>query len=120
MTSSNEVTAYFRAVPEPQRTTLLAVHATLERLLPDADQSIAYGVPAFKVGGKGVAGVGWYKGHCSYFPMSGSITAELADELGGYVTSKGSIRFAADEPLPEALVARLVRARQDEIARTGR
>ncbi len=118
--TSREVTAYFQDVPEPQRTTLLSVHATLARLLPDADQVIAYGVPAFKLGGKGVAGVGWYKDHCTYFPMSGSITAELADELIGYATAKGSIRFAADEPLPEALVARLVRARQDEIARTGR
>jgi uncharacterized protein YdhG (YjbR/CyaY superfamily) len=120
VTSPAEVTAYFDAVPEPHRATLRAVHATLARLLPDADLSLAYGVPAFKVGGKGVAGVGWYKGHCSYFPMSGSITTELADELVGYATSKGAIRFAADEPLPDALVARLVQARRDEIARTGR
>jgi uncharacterized protein YdhG (YjbR/CyaY superfamily) len=67
-----------------------------------------------------VAGVGWNKDHCTYFPMSGSITAALADELTGYDTAKGSIRFAADVPLPEDLIARLVRARQDEIGRTGR
>ena len=117
---SLDVAAYFDAVPEPQRTTLLAVHATLEHLLPEADQVIAYGVPSFKVDGKGVAGVGWYKNHCTYFPMSGSVTAELADELEGYVTAKGSLRFAADRPLPESLVARLVRARRAEIARIGR
>jgi len=120
LVSAQAVDAYLAAVPEPHRTTLTGIRTTLSTLLPDADQCIAYGVPCFKVGGKGVAGFGFYKDHCTYFPMSGSITAELADELGGYVTSKGSIRFAADEPLPDVLVERLVRARRDEIARTGR
>jgi uncharacterized protein YdhG (YjbR/CyaY superfamily) len=63
-----------------------------------------------------VAGFGFYRNHCTYFPMSGSITAELADDLTGYVTAKGSIRFANDEPPPRRLVERLVQARRREIA----
>jgi uncharacterized protein YdhG (YjbR/CyaY superfamily) len=117
--SEQDVDDYLAAVPEPQRATLEQLRATLAELLPDAEQGIAYGVPCFKVGGKGVAGFASYAKHCSYLPMSGSITAELADELTGYTTSKGSVQFAVDAPLPPDLVARLVEARRAEIARAA-
>ena len=115
--SNQDVDDYLAAVPEPQKTTLEGMRATLAALLPDAEQGIAYGVPCFKVGGKGVAGFAFYTNHCTYFPMSGSITTELADELTGFVTAKGSIQFPTDEPLSDQLVARLVEARLREIAR---
>jgi uncharacterized protein YdhG (YjbR/CyaY superfamily) len=118
--SADEIDSYLAAVPEPQRTTLATVRATIRAILPEAEEGLAYGVPAYRVGGVAVAGFASATRHCSYFPMSGSITAELADELSGYATSKGSISFAADVPLPDALVERLVQARRDEIARTGR
>ncbi len=118
--TNQDVDDYLAAVPEPQRSTLEQVRATLAALLPQAEQGIAYGVPCFKVGGKGVAGFGFYKNHCTYFPMSGSITTGLAGDLTGFVTAKGSIRFANDEPLPDDLVAKLVEARQREIAGTQR
>ncbi len=114
--SRAQVDEYLAVVPEPQRSTLEHVRATLVALLPEAEEGIAYGVPCFKVAGKGVAGFGFYKNHCTYFPMSGSVTAELADDLTGFVTAKGSIRFPNDEPLSDELVARLVEARQREIA----
>lgn len=117
--SHEQVDDYLAGVPEPQRTTLEGLRATLATLLPEAEQGIAYGIPCFKEAGKGVAGFGFYKQHCTYFPMSGSITAELADELTGYATAKGSIRFPVDEPLPADLVTRLVEARRREIARAA-
>ena len=117
--SNQDVDDYLAAVPEPQKTTLESVRATLAALLPEAEQGIAYGVPCFKVGGKGVAGFASYKNHCTYLPMSGSITAELADELSGFVTAKGSVQFATDEPLPADLVEHLVDARLTEIARSA-
>ena len=118
--SADEVSAYLETAPEPQRSTLAAVRAIIAGLLPDAEQGIAYGVPAFRVHGKAVAGFAFYKDHCSYFPMSGSITAELADDLADFATSKGSIRFAKDEPLPAHLIRSLIAARQAEIARSAR
>jgi len=118
--SSQDVDDYLAAVPEPQKTTLEAVRATLAALLPEAEQGIAYGVPCFKEGGAGVAGFASYKNHCTYLPMSGSITTELADELSGFVTAKGSVQFPIDEPLPADLISRLVEARLREIAASGR
>jgi len=118
--TSQDVDDYLSGVPEPQRATLEQLRSTLAALLPEAEQGIAYGVPCFKERGKGVAGFAAYARHCSYLPMSGSVTAELAAELTGYVTSKGSVQFATDEPLPVALVARLVEARRREIASAGR
>lgn len=115
--TQQDVDDYLAAAPEPHRTTLRSVWDTLVAMLPEAEPGIAYGVPVLKVRGKGVAGVGFSTNHCTYFPMSGTITAELADELTGYGTAKGSIRFAPDEPLPADLLRRLVDARLAELAR---
>jgi uncharacterized protein YdhG (YjbR/CyaY superfamily) len=110
-----EVDAYMDAVPEPQRSTLAQVRTTLEALLPDAEQTISYGSPAFKVGGRGVAGFAAFAHHCSYLPMSGSVTATLADELTGFETTKGSVKFPVDTPLPEPILRALVDARLAEL-----
>jgi uncharacterized protein YdhG (YjbR/CyaY superfamily) len=118
MVVSDAVEAYFAAQPEPQRTTLLAMRATLARLLPDADEVLSYGVPTFKVGGKGVAGLAAHAKHCGYLPMSGSVTHALAERLTGYSVTKGSVRVPADQPLPEDLIAALVDARLAELGST--
>jgi uncharacterized protein YdhG (YjbR/CyaY superfamily) len=102
------VDEYLRAAAEPQRTTLLALRATLRELLPHADEALSYGMPAFFVGGKPVAGYAWAKRHCSYYPHSGAVLSELADELESYDWSKGTLRFPVDQPLPRQLTARLV------------
>lgn len=110
-----EVDAYLHGVPEPQRSTLAQVRATLVALLPDAEQTISYGSPTFKVGGKGVAGFAAFARHCSYLPMSGGVTAALPDELADYETTKGSVKFPVDAPLPEPVLRALVEARLAEL-----
>lgn len=105
------VDEYLAAAPEPQRSTLLVLRSTLRDLLPDATEAMSYGMPSFVVGGKAVAGYAWSKAHCSYYPHSGSVLAELADLLDGYAWSKGTLRFPIDDPLPAELVARLVEAK---------
>jgi uncharacterized protein YdhG (YjbR/CyaY superfamily) len=112
------VEAYFAAAPEPQRSTLLAMRATLAQSLPDAEQVLSYGVPTFKVRGKGVAGLASYAQHCGYLPMSGSVTAALADRLAGFSVTKGSVRVPADRPLPDDLIEALVDARLAELGLT--
>lgn len=105
------VDEYLAAAPEPQRATLGELRDTLREVLPDAVETISYGVPAFKVEGKAVAGYAYFKNHCSYFPHSGSVLRAMTDELAGYDWDKGTLRFGVDRPLPKPLVESLVRER---------
>ena len=110
------VDEYLQQAPEPQRSTLIQIRASLLRILPEAEEGLSYGVPAFKVGGAPVAGYAYFTRHCSYFPHSGSVLSEIADELSGYEWSKGTLKFPVDDPLPEALLVRLVEARLAQIS----
>jgi uncharacterized protein YdhG (YjbR/CyaY superfamily) len=81
---------------------------------------ISYGVPAFPIQGKTVAGFAAFKSHLSYLPFSGSILARLANELQGYTMTKSSLHFPSDSPLPKALVKELIVMRLDEIRSRSR
>jgi len=72
---------------------------------------ISYGIPAFRVGGKTVAGFAAFKTHLSYLPFSGSVLGQLADELDGYTMAKNSLHFHVDRPLSKALVKKLIAGR---------
>jgi len=110
-----EIDRYLATLDEPKRSTLEALRASILEILPEADQCISYGVPAFKVEGKTVAGFAAFKNHLSYVPHSGSVLATLKDDVATYETSKGSLRFAVDKPLPKRLVKKLVSARMREL-----
>lgn len=109
------VDEYLDGAPEPQRSTLVALRGILRRILPEAEETMSYNMPAFKLAGKAVAGYAAFNNHCSYFPHSGSVLLELADELAGYDWDKGTLRFPVDEPPAEALVRRLVQVRRDQL-----
>ncbi len=113
--SADEIDSYLAGLDEPKRGTLERLRTSIMAVVPDADQCISYGVPAFKVRGKAVAGFAAFKSHLSYLPHSGSVLDELRDDLAGYETSKGSLRFAIDEPLPDGLVQALITARLREL-----
>lgn len=109
------VDEYLDGAPEPHQSTLRRLRATLRSLLPDAVETLSYGMPAFKLGGKAIAGYAYFRSHCSYFPHSGSVLDVVADELEGYEWSKGTLRFPIDEPLPETLVRKLVDVRRAQV-----
>ena len=109
-----DVDAYLRGLEEPKRGTLQTLRSTILEVLPDAEQVISYGMPAFRVGGKTVAGFAAFKAHLSYLPFSGSVLSQLADELKGYTMTKSALHFPVDEPLPKALVEELIAARVAE------
>ena len=113
--SADEIDSYLARLDEPKRGTLERLRTSIMAIVPDADQCISYGVPAFKVRGKAVAGFAAFKSHLSYLPHSGSVLDELHDDLGAYETSKGSLRFAIDDPLPDDLVRALLAARLREL-----
>jgi uncharacterized protein YdhG (YjbR/CyaY superfamily) len=104
------VEEYLARVPEPARGTLKKVRAAIRSTVPrEATETISYGMPAFKH--KGV--LVWFaafKDHCSLFPTASVIEA-FKKELKGYPTSKGTIQFPTDKPLPTTLVKKLVKAR---------
>jgi uncharacterized protein YdhG (YjbR/CyaY superfamily) len=87
----------------------------IRHVLPDAEECISYGMPAFKIRGRVVAGFAAFKNHLSYLPHSGSVLGALEDELNAYERTAGSLHFAVDQPLPEALVRRLIATRLREL-----
>jgi uncharacterized protein YdhG (YjbR/CyaY superfamily) len=109
------VDEYLEAAPEPHRSTLAQLRASLREILPWATETISYGMPAIEVEGKAVAGYAHFNNHCSYFPHSGSVLPELADELETYEWSKGTLRFSVDEPLRQDLITRLVAVRMEQL-----
>lgn len=72
---------------------------------------ISYRVPAFRLHGKVFAGFAAFKSHLSYLPFSGSVLGQVADELEGYARTKSSLHFSVDQPLPKALVKKLITVR---------
>jgi uncharacterized protein YdhG (YjbR/CyaY superfamily) len=113
--AEQEIDDYLAGIEEPKRATLVELRATILAVLPDAEQGLAYGAPAFKVGGKPVAGFAAFKDHLSYLPHSGTVLSEIGDEVAGYDTSKGALKFPVDAPLPERLVKKLIAARLREL-----
>lgn len=116
MTSDQEkYAAYFDALDEAPRAALLDLAEAIAAAAPDAERAISYGAPAFKLGGRPLAGFTASKAHLSYLPFSPAVIVALADRLAGWPTSKGAIRFTVENPLPADLVAALVAARRAEL-----
>lgn len=109
------VDEYLARVPEPAQGTLRKVRAMIRAAAPrEATEVISYGVPMFKHNGM-LLGYAAFAKHCSLFPGAAPIAA-LKDELKGFRTSKGTIQFPVDKPVPAALVKKLVKARMTENA----
>jgi uncharacterized protein YdhG (YjbR/CyaY superfamily) len=109
--SAEEIDAYLESLEEAKRATLAELRQTILVVIPDAEQGISYGLPAFKVDGKTVAGFAAFKSHLSYLPHSGSVFPQLSSELAGYSMSTGALRFKIGQPLPQELVEKLIAVR---------
>lgn len=108
------VDEYLARVPEPARTTLNKIRAVIRSVVPaETTEAISYGVPTFKYKGP-VIWFAAFSNHCSVFPTA-SVIEKFKDELKDYKTSKGTIQFPVDKPLPSALVKKMVKARIAEI-----
>lgn len=107
---------YLAAVSDDQRAALEKLRKTIKSAAPTAEECISYQLAAFRLHGKPLVAFGATATHCAFYPMSGSTVAAHKDELEGYQTSKGTIRFQASKPLPASLVKKLVRARIAEMA----
>jgi uncharacterized protein YdhG (YjbR/CyaY superfamily) len=109
--AAKTVDGYLAALPADQRAALERLRRTIRAAAGDAQECIRYGLPAFELDGRPLVYFGAAAEHCSFYPGSGAAVAAFAEELAGYDTSKGTIRFTPRAPLPAGLVRRIVKAR---------
>ncbi|MEA2545650.1 MAG: hypothetical protein QOI09_923 [Chloroflexota bacterium] len=101
---------YLAGVPDDKRATLEQLRQQIRTAVPDATETISYGLPTFKLDGRWFVAFGISKKHCSFYAGAAPLEA-LADELTNYRLRKGTISFPADRPLPAELVTKLLAVR---------
>jgi uncharacterized protein YdhG (YjbR/CyaY superfamily) len=112
---TDEIDDILARLPDDQRTALERLRRGIAKAAPEAEEGISYGAPAFRYRGRPLVSFGAAKTHCAFYVMSPAVMEAHRGELSGYDTSKGTIRFAPGEPLPDGLVRKLVGARIAEI-----
>lgn len=107
---------YLAAQPAEVQRLLARVRRTLRKALPDAEETISYGIPAYKLQGRAVIYFAGWREHFAIYPSGTALAAAFTRELAGYAISKGTIRFPYDQGAPIALIARIAKFRAREIA----
>lgn len=115
-TRPTTIDEYLAALSDDKRAALETLRTTIQAAAPRAEECISYSLPAFRLDGRMLVAFGARANHCGFYPMSASTVAAFKDELTGYETSQGTIRFQPDRPLPAVLVRKLVKARIAENA----
>jgi uncharacterized protein YdhG (YjbR/CyaY superfamily) len=113
--SDPRVDAYLAALPADQRQLLEDVRAAVRRVVPDAEDTISYDMPAFRLDGRFLVSYAGWKRHCSLYPLTDSFLTAHAGDLEGFGRTKGSIHFTAAKPLPQDILDALIRARVDDV-----
>ena len=120
MTTPSTVEDYLAAQPDERRAALEELRRTIRAAAPEATESFAYQMPAFRVGGRLLVSYAAFKAHYSLFPASDAVRRALGEDLTPYLAGKATIRFHADAPIPMDLVARIVTSRLAENAARSR
>jgi len=108
------VDEYLSKTPEPAQSTLRHVRSVIRSAVPkETTEVISYGIPMFKFNGM-LVGYAAFKNHCSLFPTGSGVIEKFSKELKGYSTSRGTIQFPPDKPLPDVLVKKIVKVRVAE------
>lgn len=120
MTSLTSFDEYLATVPEDRRPALSELREAIRAAAPEATETIAYNMPAFRTHGQFLVSYAAFKAHYSLFPASGAVVEALGDEVRPYLAGKGTIRFGADEAIPTATVTKIVKVRLAENAAHAR
>jgi uncharacterized protein YdhG (YjbR/CyaY superfamily) len=110
---------YLDGLQPAERAALARVRAVVDGVVPAAEEATSYGMPAFLYAGRPLLGFRAARRHLSVFPFSPAAIEAVQDRLEGFDVSKGTIRFSPDSPVPEDVLADLVRARKQEIETRG-
>jgi uncharacterized protein YdhG (YjbR/CyaY superfamily) len=105
------VRAHYQAAPTPHKETMLEMRRRILEIFPDAVEVVSYGMPAFKVDDRIVAGLLANKKHVGYYPFSGSILKLFPDELADFSKTISAIHVPVDKPLTKTLMKKLIKAR---------
>ena len=105
---------HIKSFPEKQQAMLMEIRETVKQLAPDAIETISYGIPTFKLNGKNLVHFAGYKTHLGFYPTAKGIDI-FKEELKPYATGKGTLQFSWDQPLPLALIVKIVKFRIKEI-----
>jgi uncharacterized protein YdhG (YjbR/CyaY superfamily) len=110
-----EMTDYYATLPGDVSRLFDGIRHRALHLVPDAVEGRSYGMPALLYRGKGLVSTMQAKTHLAYYPFSGQVVAQVADELGGYSLSSGTVRFSVENPIPPEIIDRMLLARVAEI-----
>lgn len=113
MDKPTDILAYIDNFNEPNRSKLLEMRALILAFLPEADEVISYGMPAYKMK-QMICYFAGYKKHIGFYPTSKPIE-QLQNKLKPYKFSKGAIQFPWDEPIPRDLVGELIQLRLNQL-----
>ena len=104
----SEIDSYLtKTATDSQREKLEHVRALVKEWVPDAEETIGYGIPVLKLNGKYLIGFAAFKNHMSIFPGAAPV-ADLEEKLAGFKLSKGTIQFTEDNLIPDALLKEIV------------
>ena len=117
---ASQVKRYLSSLPPASRARLEQMREAIRTAAPTAVEHFSYGVPGFRLDDKPFVWYAAFKHHTSLYPMTDALRSAHAAELEGFETSKGTVRFPLSEPLPAALVRRLVKARAAEVRAKSR
>lgn len=102
---------YFANVKPDHRKILQKLRRTIQTAAPKAEECISYGIPAFSLNGRLLVFFAAWANHCAFYPGSAATLKNFRNELRNFQTSKGTIRFSPDKPMPVALVKKLLKTR---------
>ena len=113
ITKYQSVKEYLTSLPEKDRGMLEELRKTIKRSAPEAQELISYNMPAFRYHGMLVFYAA-FKEHIGFYPGNAVVNIVFKDELANFVTSKGTIKFSKEKPLPLSLVEKIVQYRVKE------
>jgi uncharacterized protein YdhG (YjbR/CyaY superfamily) len=110
-TKAKTIDEYLASVNADHRGALEKLRKAIHTAAPKGEECISYGIPAFRLNGRLLVGFGAWANHCSFYPMSSTTLRKFQRDVKNFQTSKGTLRFSPDKPVPVAFVKKLLKAR---------